>query len=38
VSIAVFDDRIEIWSTGRLPAGVSTGMLIGRTSRFSGTR
>lgn len=29
VSVAVFDDQIEIWSTGRLPAGVSTGMLSG---------
>jgi ATP-dependent DNA helicase RecG len=29
VAVAVFDDRIEIWSTGRLPAGVTADMLSG---------
>jgi ATP-dependent DNA helicase RecG len=29
VAVAVFDDRIEIWSTGKLPAGITAEMLGG---------
>jgi len=29
VAVTVFDDRVEIWSTGSLPAGITTDILTG---------